>query len=168
MQNDDARDDAMAAAALARNIRTADDKLCLLTAAEAGVCSYEDPARYHACYDDILREFQPQSLHEQIVANALAAHIWSQKRYRGVESGLIDAHLRETLGQTAPGAPKPSPARRLHQAFLPFTRAELTTLTTLDLLHDRLHHATRANADRLLKARRRRESATKKEANQGR
>lgn len=164
----DARYDAMAAAALARNIRITDDQLSLHAAAEAGVCSYEDPARFHGCYDDVLQEFQPHSLHEQIVANSLAANLWSQRRYRGVESGLLDACLRETWHHFAPGDPAATPARRLHQAFYPLAPTELTSLATLDQLHDQIHRSTRANADRLAKARRRRVAAAKKEATQGR
>ncbi|QOY86161.1 hypothetical protein [Paludibaculum fermentans] len=168
MTRDDARFDAMAAAALARNIRIADDQLSLTAAAEAGVCSYEDPARFHGSYCDVLQEFQPHSLHEHIVANSLAANLWSQRRYRGVESGLLDSCLREASVTAAPGESGATPARRLYQAFRPLSPAELTTLATLDQLHDALHRSTRANADRLAKARRRREAAAKKEAAQGR
>lgn len=168
MKNATARCDASAAAALARNIRITDDQLSLLSAAEAGVCSYEDPARFHGYYDDILQEFQPHSLHEQIVANALAANLWSRKRYHAVESGLLDAGLRETWHHFVPGDPAATPARRLLQAFYPLAPTELTTLATLDQLHDHIHRSTRANADRLTKARRRRVIAAKKEATQGR
>ncbi|MGJ5814572.1 hypothetical protein [Paludibaculum fermentans] len=168
MKKDDARFDAMAAAALARNIRLADDQLCLSSADEAGVCSYEDPARFHAYCDDVLQDFQPHSLHEQIVANSVAAHLWSLKRYRGVESGLIDANLRDSWHKVAPGDSAPTPAQRLHQALRPLTSDERTTLTVLDQLHDQLHRASRANADRLAKARRRRDTAAKKEATRGR
>ena len=165
MRKDVMTNDAMAAAALARNIQEMDANLNLRSAAAAGVTSYEDPARFHDLRHALVDEFQPRSLHEQIVTTSVAASLWSQRRYSVFEGGLFDAHILDQWDHAAPGS---TAAQRLLQAFQSLTDRERTSLRTLLGLHDRLQHSSRANADRLAKARRIRNAAASKAELKGR
>ena len=162
MRNDVTTNETRAAAALARGIRNTDANLDLHSAAEAGVSSYENPARFQDLCRALEEEFQPQSLHEQIVAASVASSLWSQKRYTRFESGLFDAHLHEDWDQAAPGTPEAAPARRLLQAFRSFTDREQATFRSLLGLQHRLHYSSRSNADRLARANQTRQAAASK------
>ncbi|MGJ5813984.1 hypothetical protein [Paludibaculum fermentans] len=168
MRNDVVTNDARAAAALARGIQETDAHLDLESAATAGVSSYEDTARFLELCQDISEGFHPRSLHEQIVAASVASSLWSLKRYARFESGLFNAHLLEEWDQIKPGTPEAAPARRLLQAFRSFTDQERAAFRSLLDLQHRLHHSSRANADRLTQANRSRDAAAASSARKGR
>lgn len=155
-----------AADALARRIQEMDANLDLYSAAEAGCASHEILARFQGLRQNLLQEFRPLSLHEQIVAASIATGIWSQRRYPAFETGLLDAYIRDQWDQVAPDSRDAGPDRRLPRAFHSFTARELSTYQTMNRIQHRLHATTRANAERLLQTRRLRAASKRKLARQ--
>ncbi|WP_321477291.1 hypothetical protein [uncultured Paludibaculum sp.] len=158
--------DATAAAVLARNVQETDANLHLDTAPAAGVASYENPARFEGLRQALLADFPPQTLHEQIVADSVLADLWSQKRYPAWEAALVSAQIRGQWDQISADKPGATSAYRTWAACSAFDDTQRSTLRRLLDLHHRLHHASRANADRLRKARDARESPKPRKARQ--
>ncbi|WP_321471522.1 hypothetical protein [uncultured Paludibaculum sp.] len=164
MRKDATESGQRAADPLARRIQEMDANLDLNSAAEAGCASHEILARFQGLRQNLLNEFRPLSLHEQIVAASITTGIWSQRRYPAFESGLLDAYIRDQWDQAAPDSREADPDRRLLRAFHSFTAHEQTTHQTMGSIQHRLHVTTRANAERLLQARRLRAASKRKAA----
>lgn len=127
--------DAKAAAALAHGIRQTDARLHL-------------PPSASAARDldlDVFDEHQPQSLHECIIVDALAADAGSRCRYMRFETGLLNAYLRQYTGSA-------DPAQRVADLYPCVPARETIVLDLMLSLEDRLHQSVHTQSARLRQA----------------